>query len=137
MCIYFLALIVRFSEITRTNQRPLDGENSVFTCNLLGGSNNISIDNEWSITLRNGTTLRISSNTSDLILLPPHNSSLIIVRHDRATFDRATVTCMGGRNFSGINAQLFIDCKCFQKAACIIDNNDRAGNQIVLAYASC
>ena len=112
LCYLFVALLVRFSELTPATRNASDGENSEFTCNLLGGSNNISITSEWSITLDNGTTIEISGNSSDnFILLPPHNSRLIIVRHDRV-FDQATVTCMGSLNSTGINAQLLISGKC-------------------------
>lgn len=105
--------MVRFSELTPTTRNALDGENSEFTCTLLGGSNNVSIINEWLVTLRNGTTIAVSGNSSDnFILLPPHNSRLIIVRHDGAIFNEANVTCTGGLNFAGINAILFIRRKC-------------------------
>ena len=111
MCITFIALLVRFSELTPQTQIAFDGENSEFTCSLLGGSNNVSITSEWSIELRNGSIIQISGNSSDFILLPPHDSRLIIVRHDVATFDRAIITCTGGLNFTGITAQLFFDSK--------------------------
>ena len=109
----FLVLLVRFSELTPPTPNALDGENSEFTCNLLGGSSNVSIISEWLITLSNGTTIGISGNSSDnFILLPPHNSRLIIVRHDGVIFDQATIICMGGLNFTGINATLIISRKC-------------------------
>ena len=105
--------MVRFSELTPTRLFALDGENSEFTCNLFGGSSNISINSEWLITLRNGTTIRISGNSSnDFIVLPPHNSMLVIVRHSEVMFNLATITCTGGRNFTGINATLTINRKC-------------------------
>ena len=107
--ITFIALFVRFSTLTPEIRDAFDGENSEFTCNLLGGSSNTSITSEWSITLQNGTTIGISGNSSDnFILLPPHNSRLIIVRHDEAVFDGATISCFGGLNLTGINAPLLI-----------------------------
>jgi len=109
----YVALLVKFFELIPRSLTSFDGENSEFTCNLLGGINNISIISEWSITLQNGTTIEISDNSSeDFILLPPHNSKLVIVRHDINIFDQATITCNGGRNFTGLNAQLSIDREC-------------------------
>ena len=111
--ITFLVLLVRFSELTPTTRNAFDGENSEFTCNLFGSSNNVSITSEWLITLSNGTTIAVSGNSSDnFILLPPHNSRLIIVRHDGTIFNGANVTCAGGLNFAGINAGLLISRKC-------------------------
>ena len=108
--------MVRFFELTPTTRNAFDGKNSEFTCTLLGGSNNISITSEWLITLNNGTTIAVSGNSSDnFILLPPHNSRLIIVRHDGAIFNGANVTCTGGLNFVGINAELFINRKCIYR----------------------
>ena len=40
------------------------------------------------------------------------NSRLVIVRHDINIFDQAMITCNGGRNFTGLNAQLSIDREC-------------------------
>ena len=108
----FVALLVRFSEITPTTVNAFEGENSEFTCNLLGGSNNVSITSEWSISTQSENFTIVGNTSDDFIVLPPNNSRLIIVRHDRATFDRATITCRGGLNATGINAQLFVNRKC-------------------------
>ena len=65
---------------------------------------------QWSITFQNQTTVEIPGNNSNFILLPPHNSRLAIVRHDRDTFDQATISCFGALNLTAI-ANLSVRCK--------------------------
>ena len=54
----------------------------------------------------------ILGNNSNFILLPPNNV-LVIVRACAVEFDGATITCLGGHNFTGISANLIVNRKCF------------------------
>ena len=102
MFITFIALV-----IAPETRQAIDGENSEFTCNLYGGDVDNSYTRQWSITFQNQSTSEISGNSSDFILLPPHNSKLVIVRHDMDTFDQANISCSGALNLTA-TAQLFI-----------------------------
>ena len=93
------------------SKRIIEGENVNFTCELLGGSNNNSINVEWSITYRNDTTDNILRNNSNFLLLSS-NSVLVIVRASAFEFDGVTIMCDGGRNFSGLSASLIVNRKC-------------------------
>lgn len=108
-----LVLSVGRIVITSITQNVFDGENSEYMCSLFGGSNlNTPVTSQWSITLQNGTTIGISGNSSDdFVLLPPHNSRLIIVRHEQVIFDGANITCFGGLNNLTRTAMLSIRCK--------------------------
>ena len=88
--------------VTPAYRFALDGENSELSCEFYGGDVDDSFIRQWSITLQNQTTSDISGNSSYFILLPPHNSRLVIVRHDVDTFDRTIITCSGVLNLAGI-----------------------------------
>ena len=93
--------------VTPVTRFAIDGETSEFTCNLYGDNVDISFIRQWSITLQNQTNIEISGNNSDFILLPPHNSRLVIVRHDMNIFNEATISCFGTLNLTA-NADLFV-----------------------------
>ena len=118
--IYISVLTVRFSELLPRSKSIIDGENANFTCELFGGSNNNSINVEWLITYQNGTMTSILRNTSNFILLPPSNNVLVIIRASAAEFDMAIITCLGGHNFTGISANLNVNCKCVDDSLSVI-----------------
>ena len=105
MVYHSIALVV-----TPGTRFALNGENSEFTCNLYGGNVDTSFIRQCSITLQNEATIEISGNNSDFILLPPHNSRLVIVRHDMNIFNEATISCFGALNFTA-TAELSVVCK--------------------------
>ena len=90
---FCLALVV-----TPVHQFALDGGSSEFACNLYDGNGDNSFIRQWSIRLSYKRTIEISGNSSDFILLPPHNSRLVIVRHDVDMFDGTYITCSGVLN---------------------------------------
>ena len=110
-----------FIDLVVASETPgaIDGENSEFTCNLYGGNIDNSFIRQWSIAFLNETTSEIPGNSSNFILLPPHNSRLVIVRHDVNIFDGTVVTCSGALNLTA-DTELTIMCKCITTLHCIV-----------------
>ena len=85
-------------------QEIFEGQNAYFNC-LLNGTDGRLIPVQWFIFIVNNTSIVMTMNTTEYLILPPANSTLVIVRPSD-NLSGASVECRNDINETRYSAEL-------------------------------